>query len=171
MLFLFELLNGADLYTNKWNKKMYVCVAFVRGELGCFPLNCYYFLKPIKYWLRLLEVPDTRIHRLFYKCQYQWAEHGSNCWALHIKNILFRSGFGYAWLNQGVGNKKLFLLEINQKFKDISLQALNEEIREFTRLSNYRLVKLNFGLEPYLNYIDSLYSRYLLIRFRGGLLP
>ena len=54
----------------------------------------------------------------------------------------------------------MFLIEILQKFKDISSQAWNEEIRESTRLSHYGLVKLNFGLEPYLNYIEKLYSRF-----------
>ena len=145
--------------------------AFVRGELGRFKLNCYYILKPIRYWLRLLEMSDTRMHKQFYKCQYKWAENGDTCWALHIKNILFQSGFGYAWLNQGVGNKTMFLSEFRQKFKDVSLQIWNEEIRESSRLSNYRLVKINFGIEPYINSIDNLYSRSLLLRFRGGILP
>ena len=65
----------------------------------------------------------------------------------------------------------MFLSEFRQKFKDVSLQIWNEEIRESSRLSNYRLVKINFGIEPYINSIDNLYSRSLLLRFRGGILP
>ena len=143
---------------------------FVRGELGRFPLHCYYLLKPVRYWLRLLEMPNTRMHKMFYKCQYEWAELGYNCWALCIKNLLFRNGYGYAWLNQGVGNKKMFISDFHQNMKDISMQVWHEELSESSRLSNYNLVKNNFGLESYLNYTNNLYHRSLLTRFRGGLL-
>ena len=37
---------------------------FVRGVLGRFPLHCYYLLKPVRYWLRLLEMPKTRMHKM-----------------------------------------------------------------------------------------------------------
>jgi len=141
------------------------------SKLGCFPLTFFYYLKPIRYWLRLTEMPNTRMHSVFYKCQYIWAESGCECWALHVKNLLIRHGFGYAWYNQSVGNKALFLQKIHQTLKDVSLQNWTSELRESNRLSNYNLIKSHFGLEPYLNQSRQYHHRSLLIRFRGGLLP
>ena len=49
-----------------------------------------------------------RIPKLCYKMQRRWVANDTECWLFHIRNLLFSSGFGEAWLNQGVGNKHHF---------------------------------------------------------------
>ena len=34
-------------------------------------------------------------------------------WAALVKNMLFNSGFGYAWIKQGVANRSFFIFYLN----------------------------------------------------------
>ena len=42
-----------------------------------------------------------------------------SCWTTEVKNLLFRNGFGYAWIHQEVGNEVEFLKSFVQRISDI----------------------------------------------------
>ena len=46
-------------------------------------------------------------------------ERGKNCWAISVRNILFSIGFGYVWLQQGVGCDGAFISVFKQRLTDI----------------------------------------------------
>ena len=84
--------------------------------------------------------------------QRRWVANDTECWLFHIRNLLFSSGFGEAWLNQGVGNKRAFLKLFKQRLMDMDMQSLNVDIKDMDRLRTYKIlkVKVRFGTDGYL---------------------
>ena len=82
--------------------------------------------------------------------QRRWVANDTECWLFHIRNLLFSSGFGEVWLNQGVGNKQAFLKFFKQRLKDMDMQSLNMDIQDMDRLRTYKILKVKFGTESYL---------------------
>ena len=149
---------------------IYATNVFARSELGRYKLEVFKYLKAIKYWLRVLSLSDGRIPKLCYKMQRRWVANDTECWLFHIRNLLFSSGFGEAWLNQGVGNKQAFLKLFKQRLKDMDMQSLNMDIQDMDRLRTYKILKVRFGTESYLFNIKNTILRTLFSKFRGGLL-
>ena len=149
---------------------IYATNAFVRSELGRYKIEVFKNLKAIKYWLRLLTLPDNRLPKLCYKIQRRWVTNDTKCWLFHIRSLLFSSGFGEVWLNQGVGHENEFLKVFKQRLIDMDMQALNMDIREMDRLRTYKILKVRFGTESYLFNMKNRVLRTLFTKFRGGLL-
>ena len=80
-------------------------------------------------------------------------------------------GFAHVWYNQGVENEPLFLSEFSARLADIDLQSWQENISSSSRLVNYNAIKTLFCTETYLDSLDNLYYRSLLLKLRGCLLP
>lgn len=146
--------------------------AFVRGELGRYRIYNTRCMKLIKYWLRLLHLPNSRFPKVCYKLQCKWldAKTQTNCWAREVRDVLLRSGFCYAWYNQGVGNERLFLRNFEQKLTDIDISFWYSEVENMSRLRTYRILKARFCCESFLQ--DNLFQTHkqILVKFRGGLL-
>ena len=53
---------------------------------------------------------------------YGLDQYGKNTWVSEIKYVLNRTGFGYVWISQTIGNVKLFLSEFRQRVIDIEKQ-------------------------------------------------
>ena len=118
----------------------------------------------------MVRQTDCRIPKLCYKMQRRWVANDTECWLFHIRNLLFSSGFGEVWLNQGVGNKQAFLKFFKQRLKDMDMQSLNMDIQDMDRLRTYKILKVKFGTESYLFNIKNTILRTLFTKFRGGLL-
>jgi hypothetical protein len=86
----------------------------VYGESGRYPLYIRAYLKCIKYWLKLSQLPSTRLCRQAYSMLLQQHENGKFNWVSNVKKLLTENGFGIVWLSQGVGDNRAFILE----FKD-----------------------------------------------------
>eukprot|EP00745_Piridium_sociabile_P022555 TRINITY_DN35214_c0_g2_i3.p1 TRINITY_DN35214_c0_g2~~TRINITY_DN35214_c0_g2_i3.p1 ORF type:complete len:133 (+),score=1.66 TRINITY_DN35214_c0_g2_i3:126-524(+) len=84
------------------------------GETGRHPLFINTWTKCIKYWLRLLQLPMSRLRRQTYEMLLIQQETGKQNWAYFAKKILTTNGFGIVWLCQGVGYQQTFISE----FKD-----------------------------------------------------
>ena len=69
-------------------------------------------------------------------------ENGKTNWVTHIKNLLFRNGFGYAYLSQGIVNEKLFISQFKQTIIDCYKQEWNTLINNLNKLSDYRYIKI-----------------------------
>jgi hypothetical protein len=50
-----------------------------------------------------------RLPRACYKMLYQADVNGKQNWVTHVKNILFRYGFGFVYISQEVGNIELLI--------------------------------------------------------------
>ena len=85
-----------------------------KKKAGRYPLFIRTAVKCIKYWLKLIRLPMTRICRQAYEMLLLQHEAGRLNWATSIHNILAKNVFGIVWLCQGVGFETRFIAE----FKD-----------------------------------------------------
>ena len=104
----------------------------------------------IKYWLKLLYMPNHRYPRQCYLMLISLTDTGKITWATHIKSLLFEFGFGYAWLANEVGNRSHFLDLFKQRIKDISIQNWRRNVTESPKADNYKYFEINLNVEMYL---------------------
>ena len=94
----------------------------VYGETGRYPLYVNKAVRCIRYWLRILKLDPARLPKQAYTMLFNMDERGKNCWATSVRNILFSLGFGYVWLQQGVGCDSAFISVFKQRLTDIYQQ-------------------------------------------------
>lgn len=143
----------------------------VYGEVGRYPLYINSAVRCIKYWLKLLKLDISRIPRQAYLMLKNLDERGKICWATYVKNTLFCMGFGYVWLQQGVGCERTFISLFKQRMSDVYVQEWNGSITCKDIFENYRLFKTVFECEKYFDFIDKKCFRDCLIKLRLGVLP
>lgn len=124
--------------------------AAVLGELGRFPLYTEYATKCIKYWCKLQEMEHDRLPSASYQMLYQYDNVGRTTWASHIKTLLQKTGFGFVWDNQSVGDTEWFTQIFKQRLKDMCEQDWLSEINNSRKLQTYSLFKTELKLESYL---------------------
>ena len=127
--------------------------AMIYGELARYPLFVNSYRRCIKYWFRLLRMEYDRFPKQAYQILLLMDKNEEKCWTNDIKNILYRSGFYFVWLNQGVGYIKTFLTVFRQRLVDMFIQEWSSTIREQDRYM-YRSLKSDFGTVNYSLDID-----------------
>ena len=84
----------------------------------------------------------------------------------HIKNILFRSGFGYVWIAQDVGDVKLFIVKFKQRLFDTLQQNWCSSVNNLSDTFYYKHYKSLLNVERYLTYEIPVYLKVIYTRFR-----
>ena len=77
-----------------------------------YPLVLDYFQRCIKYWLEVIQMPTERYPHVCYQMIYRLHNNGTHTWATDIAMFAFlltKFGFQHVWLQQGFGNKDVFL--------------------------------------------------------------
>lgn len=142
--------------------------AFAIGECGRLPLAVTYMTQAIKYWLKLLQMPNSRYPRQCYLMLKSLTDVGKITWATHIKSLLFEFGFGYAWIANEIGNSNHFIFLFKQRIKDISVQNWRRAVSDSPKGMHYEHFKSNLNVEKYL-FIDlNFMCRKTLANFRCG---
>ena len=79
-------------------------------------------------------------------------ERGKNCWATSVRNILFSLGFGYVWLQQGVGCDRAFISVFKKRLADIYISRNGAHLYCKTIcMQNIEISKPFFESESYLS--------------------
>lgn len=142
---------------------------FVYGEVGrkCLIVNRQF--KIIKYWLKVLHSNDNKYIKHIYKMMLSdiVSFPGKTNWAKLVQGLLASLGFNDAWLNQGIGDKELFLLEVKQRLNDNFVQNWHSRLEHSSRAIFYRSIQDNyFGYKTYLSCINIPKYRHALTRLR-----
>ena len=74
-------------------------------------------------------------------------ESGRNTWASVVKTLLYEHGFGFAWLNDGIGYPNNFIKCFKQRLKDCSMQYLQMKIQNSSKASHYKHFKSLLNIE------------------------
>jgi hypothetical protein len=143
----------------------------VYGDLKRHPLYINSFCNSVRYWLRLLKMEKSRLTHNAYHMLLALDNLGKDCWVSNIRNILCESGFGFVWLQQGVGNDKMFLRLFKERLIDMFIQEWSGTIRDSDRYYSYRSFKTLFEKEKYLLCEDDYCFRVALSQTRFGTLP
>ena len=99
-------------------------------DCGRYHLFVDYHSRTIKYWCKILNYYNES--RYVKKCYNQLFLHdrsGKKNWASGIRKLVCSLGFGYAWFSQSVGNEKIFLSQVKDRLKSISIQELNAQCK------------------------------------------
>lgn len=111
------------------------------GECGRDSVYVYCFIKCIKYWLKLISLPEQSLLKSCYNLQYKSCILGKTNWASNIRDILFRYGFGSIWEEQNVADNAAFIKVFRERIQDCELQRWASEVRDTAKLRTYRLFK------------------------------
>lgn len=152
-----------NVYLRVPNKHVY-------GELGRYPLYVNSSVRCFKYWFKLLKMDRSRIPKQAYIMLKNIDEKGKTCWVTYVKNTLFRLGYGIVWLEQGIGNEKVFLVELKQRLIDTFSQEWHSSVVTKDVFSHYCLFKDNCLRENYFDYLDKR-LRDAFVKLRLGVLP
>ena len=81
-------------------------------ETNRYPLILRRYFRVLKYWLKILKTSEDNPVRKIYNnlLNITLENPRSTNWTSSVKNMLFRNGFGYVWVQQYVnGGEKCFL--------------------------------------------------------------
>ena len=76
----------------------------------------------IKYWVRILQMPDHRYPKQCYIMLKSLSDAGKITWATQVKNLLYKYGFGYVWEANTVGDMNVFIKKFKQRLIDCCQQ-------------------------------------------------
>lgn len=109
----------------------------------------------MKYWFKILESEEAKFIKHAYQLLLNDIEGKPNCvnWASKVKFLLSSLGFYEVWVNQGVGNKNVFLKVFKQRLTDVFIQDWNGRIADSSRANFYSLFS-NFEHQLYLDSIS-----------------
>ena len=138
------------------------------GETGRCPLHIRNCVKSVKYWLRLIQLPLSRLNRQAYEMLLQQFELGKQNWVYDIKKVLSVNGFGIVWLSQGVGNESVLISKFKDRLISRFKQDWHSDIEEKDKYNFYVSFKSMFHVEYYLLYVTHKWHRDMLARFRTG---
>ena len=128
---------------------------FVYGELGRQSLISYRMFSVIKYWLKICTCPESKYIRNIYLMLKRDADNNPSItnWVTDVKSLLVKLGFENVWLNQGVENRKLFLLVLKQRIQDLWLIDFNNRLENSSRALFFRTI-VSFNFSKYLDVIN-----------------
>ena len=138
------------------------------GECGRHRMYVYCFTRCIKYWVKLLYLPEDCLLKSCYKMLYNHANAGRQNWVSNIKNMLYRFGYGYIWEAQLVENPDTFLSEFKMRVTDCDMQSWHDNIANMPKLRTYILFKDLLIAESYLFLNIPQRIRSYLAKFRIG---
>ena len=124
---------------------------FALSECGRQPLAVTYMTQCIKYWVRLIQMPNHRYPKQCYNMLRSFAAVGKVNWASNVRSLLYKYGFGYVWEADTVGNATLFIHTFKQRIMDCLIQELHSEMEDSSKSLHYRYFKLTYETEFYLD--------------------
>jgi hypothetical protein len=137
------------------------------GELGRMPLICQRQINMLKYWLKIIKLPNENILKNMYMMLKTDVDNNNSYngqnWAYNIKTLLDNLGLSEIWINQYTVN--ISINYIIQRLKDVHVQTWQTDIDNSSRLSSYRRYKHTFELESYLSFLSDKF-RIALSKFR-----
>ena len=129
-------------------------------------LQCRYF-RILKYWVRILEMDNTRYVKAMYRQMYydhichQWSN-----WCGLVEKMLNELGMGNYWISQRVENKMVFLAEVQQRINDQYYQIWSDIISNDRKLKYFYSNYKDWGTEDYLGTLSTFKLRQALSKLR-----
>ena len=134
------------------------CLIYV--ETGRYPLYVTVYKQIIKYWLRLLRMPEHRFISIIYK-------KSTTPWSMFVKDLLFQFGFGDVWETEAAYiDDSLFIKQFEQRVMDVFLQSCFSKITTAHRCLLYNALDRNFTMAKYLHIVHIQSNRKAMTKLR-----
>jgi hypothetical protein len=137
-----------------------------RGECGRYPLYIYSYKRVVKYWYKIMCMPDSRLVKKCYYLLLLDDNNGKINWVSQVKHMLYSFGFGYIWEQQFINNISKFMSEFISRLKCSYEQDWHAALSISSKSFLYCSFKINFGLEVYLENVTILKYRAALAQLR-----
>ena len=96
-------------------------------------------------------------------------DRGKSTWVTNVRLCLYQYGFGFVWLNQGVGGVKDFLRVFKQRMIDCRWQNWDEHVNTSERFCMYRTFCGSLHSIPlYLKLDIDRHLKFIMTKFRFG---
>ena len=142
----------------------------VYNELNRYPIKINFAVNRIRYWFKILQMPDDRLPKKAYLMLYNLDSRGKMTWATQIKSCLYNYGFGFVWMEQGVGRVNQFLHVLKQRMIDCRWQDWHDHVHDSERFDMYRMFCNPISALPrYLEMDFDKHLKYLMTKFRFGI--
>ena len=143
----------------------------VLGDLGRYPLYITSAMRCVKYWLKLTRLPVERLPRKAYQMLRQLCDNGKKTWVFHLMHLLIDNGFAEAWAQQSVGDERVFIAMLRQRFISRFQQSWYDAISTRDRFDFYFRIKRVFCPESYFDCEQIRCFRDIYTQFRFGISP
>ena len=177
--------NPISKFINKFYRTLlgvpkYASTLGVHVELGRFPIDVNTNLAMIKYWFRLICLPENKlVSRCYWNSLKSIGE--SDPWFSAIKNIIFSCGQYELWSSHSEMSN-LYLNNIAKSSCDYIKRNLKDQfllnavlkMDQEVKLEPFKKLKIHtnaYTVSPYLTKINSFLKRSLLAKLRLGILP
>ena len=87
----------------------------VYGETDRFPITLNSAVRYIRYWLKLTCMGEDGLPHKAYMMLYNLDARGKRNWVSNVRMQLFQHGFGFVWMNQGVGRVNEFIRAFRER--------------------------------------------------------
>ncbi|XP_053386465.1 uncharacterized protein LOC128550759 [Mercenaria mercenaria] len=122
----------------------------VYGELGRFPLSVICKQRALKYWLKIMQNPNSPMYRIFME---QCNNSNDNCWAKSIKRLLDSLGYSDIWNNFDYNVN--YLPMFKQRICDQFIQNWRASVQSMSKLDYYSKFKTEFCFEKYIDVLTN----------------
>ena len=125
----------------------------ILGECGRYPIYLYTAKRCIKYWTKLICMPNSRYPKKCYNMLYNIENSGTrtkHTWISDIQNLLFICNMNDAWQAQEVGNVNAFINIFVERFKQYLYLEWRADICTLDKLDTYCQFKITIEPERYL---------------------
>ena len=85
-------------------------------------------MQTLKYWARLIALPDNHILKNAYNCLLGLDSIGIENWTTHIKTIIFNLNLGSFWETQTIERRCRFINNVKQQTEDKFIDDWTEKI-------------------------------------------
>ena len=108
----------------------------------------------VRFWLKIVNTLANKYIRAVYDIMLRELEISNRNinWASLVKHLLCDSGFREVWLQQNVGDIKVFLSMFKPRLKDIFIQNITEKIEGSSRALFYRNI-FSIDFPSFLDYV------------------
>ena len=88
---------------------------FIYGEPNRLPMKCVRLVNIVRYCLKIVHGENSRYVTKCYMNALAAGTNDGKCWVNCLKAMLEQNGFGDVWLQQGVGDREIFLKIFKQR--------------------------------------------------------
>ena len=116
----------------------------------------------MKYWLKIATHKPLIVYDI-YILLLRDANTGKTNWVSNVRDLLFSIGLNFVWYQQSGINISLDV--IKTRLKDQYIQSWSASIQDCEKLTMYRILKLDFCFE---DYVDYNYNSHFFTKLRSG---
>ena len=139
-------------------------IAALHGDMAWLSLKYTRYIAMLRFWNRLIKMDNSRLtKRIFLWCH----DYPDNTYCEDIKKISDIMNLSHVYHTKGIFN----IEQIKQTCQELMHVEWQGEVQSKPKLRTYKIMKIYFEVEPYVNYHVPKYMRSILAQFRMGILP